>query len=137
MAAKAAAVAAKAADDAEDAKVAAATTPTPAAIATAKEKADAAIVAANEAQKAADAAAAGGGGEAEGVSLEQLDKDPAHHNTAAYNIVKAIFDKRDDLIAVHKEAANIKLENQKAGATPIPFHPGAAKYFAEKGIKLD
>ena len=55
----------------------------------------------------------------------------------AYNIVKAIFDKRDDLIAVHKEAANFKLENQKSSATPIPFHPGVAKYLAEKGIKLN
>jgi TRAP transporter TAXI family solute receptor len=55
----------------------------------------------------------------------------------AYNIVKTIFDKRDDLIAVHKESANIKLENQKTAATPIPFHPGALKYFAEKGVKLN
>ena len=55
----------------------------------------------------------------------------------AYNIVKTIFDKRDDLIAVHKEAANFKLENQKASASPVPFHPGAVKYFAEKGIKVN
>ena len=55
----------------------------------------------------------------------------------AYNIVKAIFDKRDDVIAVHKEAVNIKLENQKASATPVPFHPGALKYFAEKGVKVN
>ncbi|MBS0336602.1 MAG: TAXI family TRAP transporter solute-binding subunit [Proteobacteria bacterium] len=55
----------------------------------------------------------------------------------AYTIVKTIFDKRADLIAVHKEAENFKLENQKASATPIPYHPGAAKYFAEKGIKVN
>mgnify|MGYP001602398641 FL=1 len=55
----------------------------------------------------------------------------------AYNIVKTIFERRADLIAVHKEAQNIKLENQKSSATPIPFHPGAIKYFAEKGVKLD
>jgi len=64
----------------------------------------------------------------------------AHENMddkTAYSIVKAIFDKRDDLIAVHKEAANFKLENQKASATPVPFHPGAVKYFAEKGVKLN
>ena len=64
----------------------------------------------------------------------------AHENMdekTAYNIVKTIFEKRDDLIAVHKESANIKLENQKASATPIPFHPGAAKYFAEKGVKVN
>ena len=55
----------------------------------------------------------------------------------AYTIVKTIFDKRDDLIAVHKEAANFKLENQKSAASPVPFHPGAAKYFAERGVKLN
>ena len=59
------------------------------------------------------------------------------NDKTAYNIVKTIFDKRDDLIAVHKEAINFKLENQKTNSTPIPFHPGAAKYFAEKGIKLN
>ena len=56
---------------------------------------------------------------------------------AAYNIVKTIFDKKADLVAVHKEAENFKLENQKTSATPIPFHPGAIKYFAEKGVKLN
>ncbi len=64
----------------------------------------------------------------------------AHENMddkTAYNIVKTIFDKRADLIAVHKEAENFKLENQKTSASPIPFHPGAVKYFAEKGIKLN
>jgi uncharacterized protein len=55
----------------------------------------------------------------------------------AYNIVKAVFDHKSDLVAVHKEAENFKLENQKASATPIPYHPGAVKYFAEKGIKLN
>jgi TRAP-type uncharacterized transport system substrate-binding protein len=54
----------------------------------------------------------------------------------AYNIVKTIFDKRADLIAVHKEAENFKYENQKAAASPIPWHPGAIKYFDEKGVKL-
>ncbi|HLS85706.1 MAG TPA: TAXI family TRAP transporter solute-binding subunit, partial [Burkholderiales bacterium] len=54
----------------------------------------------------------------------------------AYNIVKTIFEKRDELVRVHKEAANIKLENQKADASPLPFHPGAIKYFAEKGVKI-
>ncbi len=54
----------------------------------------------------------------------------------AYNIVKTIFDKRDDMIAVHKEAQNFKYENQKTAASPIPFHPGALKYFKEKGVKM-
>jgi TRAP transporter TAXI family solute receptor len=54
----------------------------------------------------------------------------------AYNIVKTIFEKRDDLIRAHKEAENIKLENQKTEASSVPWHPGAIKYFAEKGIKI-
>ena len=58
-------------------------------------------------------------------------------DTTAYNIVKTIFDKRTDLIAVHKEAENFKLETQKSTATPIPYHPGAVKYFAEKGVKVN
>ncbi|MDP3085422.1 MAG: TAXI family TRAP transporter solute-binding subunit [Rubrivivax sp.] len=65
------------------------------------------------------------------VAHESMDE------RTAYNIVKTIFDKREDLIAVHKESANIKLENQKGSASPIPFHPGAVKYFAEKGIKVN
>ena len=54
----------------------------------------------------------------------------------AYKIVKALFDHRDDLIRVHKEAENIKLENQKTEASSIPWHPAAIKYYAEKGIKI-
>ena len=65
------------------------------------------------------------------VAHESMDEK------TAYNIVKAIFERRDELIAVHKESANIRLENQRTSATPIPFHPGAARYFAEKGVKLN
>src|ERR1700716_574991 len=63
----------------------------------------------------------------------------AHQNMddkTAYSIVKAVFDHRQELINVHKEAENFKLENQKSEASPIPWHPGAVKYFAEKGIKI-
>ena len=54
----------------------------------------------------------------------------------AYNIVKTIFEKRDELILVHKEATNFDLKLQTNDASPIPFHPGAIKYFNEKGIKI-
>ncbi len=57
-------------------------------------------------------------------------------NDVAYNIVKTIFDKRDELATVHKEALNMKLENQKQANSPVPFHPGAMKYFAERGVNL-
>src|SRR5438270_1068154 len=64
------------------------------------------------------------------VAHEKMDAD------TAYKIVKAVFDHKDDLVRTHKEAENIKLENQKKDASPVPWHPGAVKYFAEKGINI-
>jgi TRAP transporter TAXI family solute receptor len=54
----------------------------------------------------------------------------------AYAIVKTLFEKRDELERVHKEAANMTLANQKTDASSIPWHPGAIKYFAEQGVKI-
>ena len=54
----------------------------------------------------------------------------------AYTIVKTIFDRKADMVAVHKESENFELKNQP-GRSAIPFHPGAKRYFAEKGVKLD
>jgi uncharacterized protein len=65
------------------------------------------------------------------VAHESMDEK------TAYNIVKAIFEHKADIVAVHKEAENIKLENQKKEASPAPWHPGAIKYYAEKGLKLN
>jgi TRAP transporter TAXI family solute receptor len=54
----------------------------------------------------------------------------------AYTIVKTIFDKKPELVAVHREADNFILDNQVKGNSPIPWHPGAAKYFTEQGAKM-
>jgi TRAP transporter TAXI family solute receptor len=54
----------------------------------------------------------------------------------AYDIVKTFIEKRDELVAVHGEAKSITLENQAPKNSPIPWHPGAAKYFNEKGVKM-
>jgi len=54
----------------------------------------------------------------------------------AYNIVKLIFDKKADLVAVHKEAENVDYKHQVKASSPIPWHPGALKYFADKGVKM-
>jgi TRAP-type uncharacterized transport system substrate-binding protein len=47
------------------------------------------------------------------------------------DVVKTIFDRKAELVAVHAEAKNIALENQTDEITPIPFHPAAKKYFSE------
>jgi TRAP transporter TAXI family solute receptor len=54
----------------------------------------------------------------------------------AYNIVKTVFDKKADLVAVHGEAKNFTLENQVKSYSPIPWHPGAVKYMTEHGVKM-
>jgi len=64
------------------------------------------------------------------VNASMSDKD-------AYNIVKTIFDKLPELINVHSEYKNIKLDAQKSSAAVVPFHPGALQYFKEKGFKVD
>jgi TRAP transporter TAXI family solute receptor len=53
----------------------------------------------------------------------------------AHDLVKAMFEKKDDLVAVHAEAKNLDVSRQYEIGSPIPFHPGAEKYFAEKGVK--
>jgi TRAP-type uncharacterized transport system substrate-binding protein len=37
---------------------------------------------------------------------------------------------------VHKEAENIDYRYQLMGNSPVPWHPGALKYFADKGVKM-
>ncbi|MDB5514514.1 MAG: C4-dicarboxylate transporter substrate-binding protein, partial [Tardiphaga sp.] len=55
-------------------------------------------------------------------------------NDDAYAIVKTLVEKKADIVAVHKEAESFSLDNQIQIRSPIPFHPGALKYFKEKGV---
>ena len=55
----------------------------------------------------------------------------------AYRIAKTVFDYKPELVAVHKEAESITLDVQKRANSPVPFHPGAAKFFAEKNVNVN
>ncbi|HXF52927.1 MAG TPA: TAXI family TRAP transporter solute-binding subunit [Hyphomicrobiaceae bacterium] len=55
----------------------------------------------------------------------------------AYKLTKVMLEKREELALVHKEALNIKPEWQTSNRAGIPWHPGALKYFKEKGIKVN
>ncbi len=57
-------------------------------------------------------------------------------NDTAYAIVKLVFDHKADLVAVHKEAQNIDYKYQRTENSPVPWHPGALKYFADSGVKM-
>ena len=54
---------------------------------------------------------------------------------AVYNVTKAIFDNIDAITAAHAKGAELSLQNATDGMT-APFHAGAAKYFAEKGVDV-
>ena len=54
-------------------------------------------------------------------------------DSIVYQMVKCVFDQRDELVSAHQAASDIKLENALQGM-PIPVHPGAQKYFREKGL---
>lgn len=53
-----------------------------------------------------------------------------------YDVVKTLFDRQPELVTVHRMAKFITLEPQATGGSPIPFHPGAIRYFTEKGLKI-
>lgn len=52
-----------------------------------------------------------------------------------YSIVSAIFDNKDTITSQHAKGAELDLAFASS-VTAVPYHPGAAKYFAEKGYKV-
>jgi len=53
----------------------------------------------------------------------------------AYDIVKTLFDHKPELVLSHRDARYLALEPQ-VGGSPFPLHPGAIRYFTEKGLKI-
>lgn len=54
-------------------------------------------------------------------------------NELVYNMTKALHDNQKDLVAAHSAAKDMKLQDALKGMT-VPMHPGAEKYYKEKGI---
>ncbi len=52
----------------------------------------------------------------------------------AYTIVSTIFENKDAIAEAHAKGAELDLEY--AAECGLPYHAGAAKYFAEKGIEV-
>lgn len=63
------------------------------------------------------------------VSAKASDDD-------VYALTKAIFDNTDAIAAENGKGAELSIENATSGMT-APFHAGAAKYFAEKGVTVE
>lgn len=54
---------------------------------------------------------------------------------AVYDFVSTIYENLDTITAAHAKGAELSLEFA-ASVTDVPYHPGAAKYFAEKDIEV-
>ena len=51
----------------------------------------------------------------------------------AYDMTKNLFENLPALVATHSAAKNINIDKALTGM-PVPLHPGAEKYYKEKGI---
>ena len=58
----------------------------------------------------------------------------AIENDLAYAIVKLMFDQKAALVAAHPEARHLEVPTA-ADVSPAPFHPGAERYYKERGWK--
>ena len=50
----------------------------------------------------------------------------------AYELTKVLFDRQPDLAAIHPEAKKLNVDTAVHGS-PAPFHPGAIRYYEERG----
>ena len=51
----------------------------------------------------------------------------------AYDVTRTLFDRKSDLVAIHPEARHLSPDLATAGS-PAPFHPGAIRYYQERGV---
>src|SRR5690606_9068137 len=51
----------------------------------------------------------------------------------AYQMTKQLFEHLDTMVAAHQAASSIKIEEAAKGL-PIPLHPGAERFYKEKGL---
>jgi TRAP transporter TAXI family solute receptor len=50
-----------------------------------------------------------------------------------YNLTKALFENQAELASAHAKGKEVSLKYAVQGVS-IPFHPGAVKYYKEKGL---
>jgi uncharacterized protein len=61
--------------------------------------------------------------------------NPSMEENLAYGILKTLFEHKEELALGHAVGKDLQLENAVLNS-PLPYHPGAARYFREKGLKI-
>jgi TRAP transporter TAXI family solute receptor len=67
-----------------------------------------------------------------GVGATLVSSDAVSED-AVYTVVKAVFDNFDDFKALHPAFANLKESEMIKDGLSAPLHPGAEKYYRERG----
>jgi uncharacterized protein len=62
-----------------------------------------------------------------------LIANPAVKEDVVYNLTKTLFDNQNELAQAHAKGKELNIETASKGVS-IPFHPGAIKYYKEKGL---
>ncbi len=62
--------------------------------------------------------------------------DASLDEEAVYQLTAAIFDHAQEIAAENAKGSELSIENATTGLT-VPFHPGAARYFAEHGVTVN
>jgi hypothetical protein len=65
--------------------------------------------------------------------INYLVTSTAVSDDLAYQMTKLIYDSLPELVSAHAAGREIKLETAASGS-PVPLHPGAIRYFKEKGL---
>ncbi len=53
-----------------------------------------------------------------------------------YNFLWGVFENKDEITAAHAKGAELDV-NSAASYSAVPYHPGAVKYYGEKGMKVE
>ncbi len=53
-----------------------------------------------------------------------------------YDLTKTMYEYYEDIVGSHQALESVTLDSAVEGLPPVPLHPGAARYYEEKGIEI-
>jgi len=67
------------------------------------------------------------------IHVTRFFREPDSFEALAEHVFPTLFEKQTDLEAIHPQARELSIEAALKGST-IPFHPGAIRYYQERGV---